>query len=148
MLITMWQIWVIAALLLFIVEIFTTGFAVVCLSVGCIGGAMLAACGVGILWQVAAFALFSALAFVFVRPLLLKWFYKNKQGAADTNADAMIGQRARVGHPVSDCAGNGTVFIYGEEWSAVSEDGTTISTNETVEITARNGLTLTVRRKA
>ena len=36
-----WHIWIIVALVLVIVEIFTTGFAVVCLAVGCVGGAKL-----------------------------------------------------------------------------------------------------------
>lgn len=147
MAIAMWQVWVIIALLLFILEIFTSGFAVICFSVGGLGGAVAAACGLGIVWQIAAFALFGGLAFLLVRPLLLKWFYrKDKQNDA-TNADAMLGKTARVGQPVSNLGGNGTVFIYGEEWQAVSEDGSPIATGETVEITAREGLTLIVRKK-
>ena len=35
-----WHIWIIAALLLFIVEIFTSGFAVICIAVGALGGAV------------------------------------------------------------------------------------------------------------
>ena len=35
-----WHIWIIAALVFVIIEIFTSTFAVVCLSVGCVGGAI------------------------------------------------------------------------------------------------------------
>lgn len=35
-----WHIWIIIALLLFIIEIFTSGFAIFCISVGAIAAAI------------------------------------------------------------------------------------------------------------
>ena len=40
-----WHVWIIAALLLFLIEIFTTGFAVICLSIGAVAGAVAAWAG-------------------------------------------------------------------------------------------------------
>ena len=51
-----WLYWVIAALLLFIVELFTSGFAVICLSIGAIGGAIAAANDASIEMQLLTFA--------------------------------------------------------------------------------------------
>ena len=39
-----WDIWVIAALLLFIIEVFTSGYIVTCLAFGAVGGAVAAVC--------------------------------------------------------------------------------------------------------
>ena len=39
----LWLIWMLAALLLFLVEIFTPGFAAACLSIGCLFSCVLAA---------------------------------------------------------------------------------------------------------
>ena len=42
-----WHIWVIAALILIIVEIFTQGFAVFCLALGALAAAIASACSAG-----------------------------------------------------------------------------------------------------
>lgn len=59
-----WQIWVIVALVSIIIEIFTSGFAVACFSVGCILAAKGTVCKLGLSWQILLFAigLFSLLS--------------------------------------------------------------------------------------
>ena len=69
-----WHIWIIAALVLVIIEIFTSGFAVICLSVGAVGGAIAAACDCSFKIQLLAFALASFVALILVRPLLFLFF--------------------------------------------------------------------------
>ena len=59
-----WHIWIIAALVLVIIEIFTSGFAVICLSVGAVGGAIAAACDCSFKIQLLAFALASFVALI------------------------------------------------------------------------------------
>ena len=91
-----WQIWVIAALLFFIVEIFTSGFAIACLSVGCLFSAVGAALELSMTWQVALFALGAFLAFIFIRPFVLKLMNKNAGTKIKTNMDNVIGRKAVV----------------------------------------------------
>ena len=56
-----------AALLLFLIEIFTPGFAVACLSIGCLCSCVLAAIAPATLnWQIAIFVVASLLAFLCV----------------------------------------------------------------------------------
>ena len=43
-----WHIWAIVALIFIIVEIFTYGFAVICLGFGCIAASIASACGAGV----------------------------------------------------------------------------------------------------
>ena len=90
-----WQIWIIVALGFFILEIFTPGFAVACLSIGAIGSAIGSAFGCELKFQILIFAIFTLLAFVLVRPVVLKLFY-NKSKEVATNVDALIGRQAVV----------------------------------------------------
>ena len=57
-----WHIWIIAALLLFIVEIFTSGFAVICIAVGALGGAVATLLNAPFWGQLLAFAVVTLIA--------------------------------------------------------------------------------------
>ena len=70
-----WYYWALAALLLFIVEMFTTGFAVICISIGAAGAAIGAALDTSLEMQFIIFAVVSMLALLGVRPLLKRLFY-------------------------------------------------------------------------
>ena len=65
-----WLYWIIAALILFIVELFTAGFAVICLSIGAGGAAIAAACGASLEMQFLTFAIVTIIALAGVRPLM------------------------------------------------------------------------------
>lgn len=65
-----WILWTIVALLLFITELMTTGFAVICLSIGAGAAAIAAACGVSLNMQLLTFAVISVLAIACIRPVL------------------------------------------------------------------------------
>lgn len=140
----LWHIWFIAAFVFIIIEIFTTGFAVMCFSFGAIAAAIVGLCGIGVWWQVLAFAAVSALAFVFVRPLVLKTFYKDTK--LKTNADAIIGREARVTERIDSKSGTGRVAIDGDDWKAVSADEETVEKGERVQVLSRDSIILTVKR--
>ena len=140
----LWHVWCIAALVFIIVEIFTAGFAVMCFSFGAIAAAILAACGIGIWWQLFAFALVSALSLVFVRPFVLKTFYK--QTTVKTNTDAIIGRTARVSETIDNEAGTGRVAIDGDDWKAVGATEEVLPLGTKVEIISRESIILTVKK--
>ena len=137
-----WIIWVSIALICIIIEIFTAGFAVMCFSFGAAAAAIGDACSLGIGWQLLLFAVFSGLALAFVRPAVIKAFYK-KDKEVKTNVDAIIGRKGRVSDAIS--AGSGRVALDGDDWKAVSVDGSDIAKGEEVEILSRDGLTVSVR---
>ena len=139
-----WHIWVIIALVFFVMEIFTAGFAVACFSFGAIAAAICALCKVPLVWQFVAFAVVSLLSLIFVRPLILKVFYKGKE--EKTNADALIGKTARVSEALDPVTGKGRVAIDGDDWKAVPEDGQPIEKGETVVVTGRDSIILTVKK--
>lgn len=139
-----WHIWVIVALVCFIIEIFTAGFAIACFSFGALAAAIGAALGVSVVWQVVLLAIFSFLAFVFVRPLVLKFFHKPKD-VVRTNVDAIIGRQGRVSVDIDPDKGTGRVAIDGDDWKAVSVDGGFIAKGEKVEVISIDSVIITVK---
>ena len=138
-----WLYWVIAALLLFIVELFTSGFAVICLSIGAIGGAIAAASDASIEMQLLTFAIVSMVAILCVRPLLKRLFFKNGEKVA-TNASAMVGKRGVVCQEVDEDSGR--VMVEGVDWRAKSEDGELLPIGTKVVVTAIDSVVLTVKK--
>lgn len=140
-----WHYWVIVALIFVIVEMFTSGFAVMCISFGCLFGAATSALDLELKWQLLAFAIGTALAFMTVRPLVYKLFYK-KGEEVKTNAEALIGRRAIVTERIEGELRPGRVKIDGDDWKAVSLETESIEVGEAVEITAINSIILTVKK--
>lgn len=138
-----WQIWAIVAILFVVGEIFTSGFALICFAVGCVGGAIAAAAGATLEWQLGVFAIATFVAFLCVRPLLRKLSSKDE---VPTNADALIGRTAKVTECI-EVGGTGRVAIDGDFWQAVSDEKTDIVEGEKVEVISRESIILTVKRK-
>ena len=140
-----WHIWILIALAFFLLEIFTAGFAVACFSFGAVGAALGALCGLSLLWQLAIFAVVSVLALIFVRPVVVKIFYK-KTPAEKTNADAIIGRRGRVSETIDPVTGKGRVALDGDDWKAESVNGDKILKGENVVITGRDSIIIKVKK--
>ena len=140
-----WHIWVIIALVFVIIEIFTTGFAVMCISFGCLFGALASALDWELKWQLLVFAVGTVLAFMTVRPLVYKFFY-NKKNEGKTNAEALIGRKAIVTERIEGELNPGRVKIDGDDWKAVSLDSEPIEVGTAVEVTALNSVILTVKK--
>ncbi|MBR2326169.1 MAG: NfeD family protein [Alistipes sp.] len=140
-----WHIWVIIALVFVIVEMFTTGFAVMCISFGCLFGAAASALDWDIKYQLLAFAVGTVLAFMTVRPLVYKFFYKKGQ-EVKTNAEALVGRRAIVTERIEGELNAGRVKVDGDDWKAISLDAEPIEVGEAVEITAINSIIVTVKK--
>lgn len=140
-----WLYWIIAALILFIVELFTAGFAVICLSIGAGGAAIAAACDASLEMQFLTFAIVTIIALAGVRPLLKRVFYKGGEKVA-TNASAMIGKRGVVCEEVDGDLEGGRVMIEGVDWRAITADGETLTKGTKVEVVAIDSVVLTVKK--
>ena len=143
---TIWQIWLLVAAVFVVIEICTSGFAVACFSVGCVFGAILAACDLSLTWQVVAFAVGTFLAFVFIRPFVMKYLdKKTNDSGVKTNMDNIIGKTAVVTERIEE-GGYGRVKIDGDDWKAQSKDGTAIEVGEKVIIEYYESIVLTVKK--
>ena len=133
-----WTIWLIAAAVLLLLEVFTPGFLLACLAVGAAGASAGAALGWSIEIQLVLFSIFSGLSLWLLRPMLRTWFAAT---GAKTNHDALIGAVGRVESDVT--AGHrGDVKIDGDSWAFEADRDFAADTK--VRITHREGNVVTV----
>ena len=143
---TTWQIWLLIAAVFVVIEIFTSGFAVACFSVGCVFGAILASCDLSLTWQVVAFAIGTFLAFVLIRPVVMKYLdKKTNNDHIKTNMDNIIGKTAVVTERIEE-NGFGRVKIDGDDWKAQTTDGVAVEVGEKVQIESYESIILTVKK--
>ena len=135
-------LWLIFAIILFLVEIFTAGFVLAAFGVGALVAMLVAFLGLGLEWQLAAFVVVSALGVIFSRR-----FADRISGEQPENfgIDRVIGKSAVVLEPIDNSAATGMVRVEREEWRAQSLDGEPIPVGVTVEVVAVDGTRLLVR---
>ncbi len=139
----LWQIWMIAAIFLFIIEIFSPAFIAFCVGVGALLGVLAAALGLNLSVQFIFFAVGALLAFVYARPVMLRYFHREE---VKTNVDALSGRIGRVSEPIGGAITPGRVVIDGDDWRAVSSDDTPIEKDAKVEIVKVDSVTLIVKK--
>lgn len=143
---TIWQIWLLVAAVFVVIEIFTSGFAVACFSVGCVFGAILAACDLSLTWQFLAFAVGTFLAFILIRPVVMKYLdKKTNDNHVKTNMDNIIGKTAVVTERIEE-GGYGRVKIDGDDWKALTDNGLSAEVGEKVQIVSYDSIILTVKK--
>ncbi len=138
--------WLIATAFLVILELVTAGFGVICFAIGTLIAAILAYFELGLEFQISAFIVGSILALVFIRPFALKWLNRHSNEQVATNADAIIGRKAIVSETIDAVKGTGYVKIDGDQWKAVSADGSVIEAGGEVTVISRESIVLTVNR--
>jgi membrane protein implicated in regulation of membrane protease activity len=141
-----YQIWLLVAIVLVILEIMTAGFGVICFAIGAALAALAAGLGVDdIAWQIVIFAVVSLLTFIFLRPVVIR-FLDKKSKDVKTNADAIIGRKGVVSERIDAAQHTGRVAIDGDDWKAVSEDGSVIEKGTYVEIVKLDSIIVTVKQ--
>lgn len=139
-----YQIWLIIAIVLVIIELLTAGFGVICFAVAAGFSALAAGLGVGLTRQILIFVVVSLLTFIFLRPVALR-FLNKKSKDVKTNADALVGRKAVVSERIDASQQSGRVAVDGDDWKAVSEDGSVIEKGTLVEIVKLDSIILTVK---
>jgi membrane protein implicated in regulation of membrane protease activity len=140
-----YQIWLIAAILLLIFEICSATFGAICFAIGAGFSALAAGLGANITWQIVIFAVVSLLTFIFLRPVVMR-FLDRRSKDVKTNADAIIGRKGVVSERIDAEQHTGRVAIDGDDWKAVSEDGSVIEKGATVEIVKLDSIIVTVKK--
>jgi membrane protein implicated in regulation of membrane protease activity len=144
MLIEVWYLWVIAGLVLWIVEMYTSGFVVGIFGTACLIVAPVARVGTPFRIQVLVFVVGTAVLSFAIRPLVLKYLYDRR--LAKTNVDALIGKVGFVTVQINERNGTGNVRIGGEEWRAAASAGElTIEVGERVVVEKIDGAKLIVK---
>ncbi|WP_320130168.1 NfeD family protein [uncultured Sphaerochaeta sp.] len=138
-----WQIWVVVALVLFVLELFTPGFYLMSVGLGCLLSALGAALDLTTVFQILLLAFGSLASILLLRPLLLSYRGDGKK----SGVEALVGREAIVIEPIHNVANEGRIKVGGENWKARTLDGTDLETGKVVIIKSISGVTATVLKK-
>lgn len=135
----LWQIWCIAGVVFFIIEMFTPVMFFLNIGFACFIAAIGAGLGLEPIYQVIVFGVFSAIFLLWLRPFLIK----RKNGTDNPETIEMyIGKTANVVNTVS--ADSGRIAVFGEEWQAKSLNGEVIEKGSQVKIMKNDSIVMYV----
>lgn len=137
-------IYLIAAVLCFVGEMFTMEFSLSCIGIGLTGAWLGAWLGLNLWWQVGFFIVLATIAWTGIRPFALRHLY-DKVKYVKTPAEDIIGKTALVETPINPKTGEGRVKIGGESWKATADKELPAETECVVE--KLDGVTVTVKEK-
>ena len=141
--ISWWIIWLVFAVVMFVIEAVTTGLATLWFGIGAVVAMIMDLCGASVASQIIVMAVISAVCFavcmIWIRPKLESLRKKNIQ---HTNADRLIGREGVVIVPLNATEGKGQVKIDGQIWSAKAD--TDIAEGVRVTVRSIEGVKLVV----
>lgn len=136
--------WLIALVVLLIIEIVTLGLTTIWFAGGALVAFLVAMLGMNTVVQVIVFLAVSFLLLFFTRPIATKYFNGQR---IRTNSESLIGQEAKVTAKIDNFNQQGTVVVNGQEWSARTVDDQIIEPGEPVIILEISGVKLIVKEK-
>src|SRR5438876_3036992 len=114
-----WQVWLVAALLLFVAEMLAPGFWLLSVAVGCLTAGGVSLVVPGAIVPALSFAAGTLLSLVGIRPFLLRHLHPSGT-AIRTNVDALAGKVGVVSERIDPGTGKGRVLVEGEDWRGAS----------------------------
>lgn len=140
----MWQFWLIAAGIFFIIEIATVGFLVFWFGIGAIIAMVVSLFIPNVYIQAIVFIVSSTLLIFFTKPFVNKFVNKGK--TMTINAYSIIGRTGIVTKEINDLKGTGQIKIGGETWSAKTLSEETIPENTEIEVVKIDGVKAIVQK--
>lgn len=111
------EVWALFALVLWLAEVFVPGMILGCLGTGALGGLVAAALGGSIEMQLIAASATSVAAFLFLRPLALKRWFRGSD--VRTGVEALVGREAQVTAAFDERTHHGRCKVDGDDWAAI-----------------------------
>ena len=137
--------WLGAFGVLLLIEILTLGLTTIWFAIGALAAFLLSLIHVSVSIQIVAFIIVSVITLIFTRPVLTK--YLNTK-TTKTNAESLVGRKARVVIPINNLKSEGQVMVNGMEWTARStKDEVTFQKDEMVRIAGISGVKLIVEKE-
>ena len=140
----MWQFWLIAAGIFFIMEIATVGFLVFWFGIGALITMVVSIFVPNVYVQAIVFVVSSTLLIFLTKPFVNKFVNKGKSVA--TNAYSIIGRNGIVTKEINSMEGTGQVKIGGETWSAKTISEEIIPENTEIEVVKIDGVKAIVKK--
>jgi len=139
-----WIVWMVLGVVLIILEMFTVTFFVSLFGVSCIVAGVVALITDSYIIQLVFFIVTNILLLIFVRPLFLRYFLKNK---TPSNVNALIGKTFIVSTTINNHANTGYIKSDGDFWKAKSTDNSIIIEGESVIVEKLEGNTVYVTKQ-
>ena len=137
-----WHLWILAAIIFFILEIFIPSFLMASIGIGCILAFLGAVFHAPLAVQIILFIIGTTTGIVGVKPLMMKYAYRQK--AIETNASGLVDRIGKVTEEINEIKNTGFVAIDGDQWKSVSFSGEVIPVGEKVRVVSINSIILTV----
>jgi len=141
-----WQVWLVAALLLFVAEMVAPGFWLLSVAVGCLAAGLASLVVPGALVPALTFAAGTLLSLVGIRPFLLRHLHAVGT-EIKTNVDALAGRMGIVSERIDPETGKGRVRVEGEDWRAASIMDSALEPGTRVMVVRVEGATLYVDKE-
>ena len=138
----MWQIWLIAAGIFLVLEMFTMGFLVFWLSLGSLLAMLISFVTNNLIIQTTVFVISSGLLIFATKPLVKKF---TKKDTTKTNVYSIVGKKAIVIEDIDWSTGTGQIKFEGQIWSAKTGEQVNIPKGTEVEIEKIEGVKAYVR---
>lgn len=142
----LWQMWAAVAVMCLIAEISTSGFYIICFSVGALFSMTVSLLFDGFYLQLVVFIVCSAVSIFLVRPLALRWFHGGDENVRKTNADALIGRVGVVTQTI-EAGSYGRVAVGGDDWKAESDSLEALPVGSRVVVTDRESVIVKVSKQ-
>ena len=138
----MWQMWLIASGVFFIIEIFTVGFLIFWLGIGALFAMLISFLTNNIIIQTTVFVISSGLLIFATKPLVNKI---TKKEVIPTNVYSIVGKKGIVVEDIDWSTGTGQIKSEGEVWSAKTNEQINIPKGTEVEIESIDGVKVIVK---
>lgn len=138
----LWLIWTLICVLALILEVSSGTFYLMCFAIGAAFSIVVSLFATPFWLQVLVFAVASAVCVFCVRPFAVRYLHPSHDDRT-SNADALIGREGIVIEPIS-LEKPGYVKVDGDEWRAVTADGSSIANGTLVRIVSMDSIIVTV----
>ena len=136
-----YALWIVLMVALIIVEASTASLVCIWFAIGALAAAVSKLLGANLFYQTVAFVIVSAISLCATKPLVKKLRAKGKTA---TNADMVIGKTGIVTEEITNDKFAGKVKVAGQEWSAITADGSEIPENSKITVLKIEGVKLVV----
>ncbi len=137
-----WHLWILAAIIFFLLEIFIPSFLMASIGLGCILAFLGAVINAPLTIQLVFFIIGTLSGFLSIKPVMQKYAYRTK--VLKTNASGLIGRIGKVIDEINEEKNSGWVAIDGDLWKSIPLDKEVIPVGEKVKVISIDSIVLTV----
>ncbi len=139
-----WILWLALTIILVIIELLSTIAITLCLATGTFASFIAALCGASFEWQLGVLAIATVATLPLFPRLIKRYRLHLADGNESSNMQALIGRRAVVWKSQDDAV-KARIKLDGDNWQAVSIDGSRLEAGQQVEVVGYDSIIIKVK---